>query len=568
MVLLSGKTVSSADRLEIDKTGGVLGFIAKAPTSDGMAQVVYPFLDHAAWQARVRSFEHKYGYGGDRIVFDTHATRDEDEVTISFSRVQSVVSDSRTDKVEEPVLPAETCKEIDEFMEIFLDARKRAELKIKQPKGLLLYGPPGNGKTMVARSLARQMRCNCIAVAAGDFQSHWAGMASEKLRELFEQARMRQPCVVFIDEIDAVAPKRVADSGSGVIRDQAGAVATLLTQLDGFEGGGEVFVIGATNRKDAIDDALLRPGRLDRLIEVGKPGLEQRKEILQRILSAHSTIGIEMAWAASECYGLSCAEIVRVIQDSALLALRRFREYGNATTDIGLNKDDFREAVDRIRFGSAPPKKETEGAMQRNLREVTAWHEAGHLILGIALLGEIPDRVTIVPRGDFGGYVRTSEEDFERRIGTRRRSSCLAEMAVLLGGGIAEQTKYGEHSAGVSQDRRHALHLAYAMVAKWGMGPLEAEVQGYISDRTFTGGDNGAALSLTSRGSEVALASGIADLMQEATDLAEKEMSARGNELKQAAQLLLKKEELDRTDVEKEFSTLIQAYRPAMNGKQ
>jgi len=554
VVLASDKVVSSADRLEIDRLGGVIGFLGKSPDPDAMAASLEPFLLHASWQAKIRAFEQAYGHGGDRVLFDLTVRNEGDLAKIRFSDVQCVVAEGTMQEGEEPVLSSATRHDVEEFLSLFLDPGTRATYGIDQPRGLLLYGPPGNGKTMIARSLARRMRCNFLAVGAGDFQSRWAGVAAERLKELFEQARMRQPCVVFVDEIDAVAPRRVEETGGGLLRDQAATVATLLAELDGFGGRSEVFIIGATNRKDSIDPAVLRPGRIDRQICVGPPGKNERKALLERLLLRHLG-SVDLDWAASETYGLGCAEISRCIQDAAILAWRRTRSaHGVGESDPLLTALDLREAIDRLRHGERG-----DPEVARTSRELRAWHEAGHLVLDMALLGEIPARVTIVPRGDVGGFVRRSEEDVTRRGTVRRRSECLAEIATLLGAGVSEELRFGEHSTGVSGDRRAAVMLANDMVVRAGMGPVDAEVAGNLAEQHSPG--DGTVLQVAGQAVDHRLVEAIAALIEEATALAKRELQVRRADLERAASLLMLHEEMARADIEREFGHLL-ASRP------
>ena len=559
VVLFSGKFVSSADRLEIDRMGGVLGFLEKNPDPEEAARSLDPFFDHASWQAKIRAFENQYGHGGDRIVFDTRVREEIDTLVLSFIEVQGVVSERSAAVEEEPVLPAETRLEIEEFLDIFLNARKRVQFQIKRPKGLLLYGPPGNGKTMIARHIAQGMRCNFIAVAAGDFQSRWAGVAAERLKETFELARVRQPCVVFIDEIDALAPPRTESAGSGLLRDQAATVATLLTELDGFHEGHDLFLVAATNRKEAVDPALVRPGRLDRAIEVSPPGLKERRELITRSVSQIPGWSFDLEWGSSETYGLSCAQIVRAVQDSVLIALRRTQnKRQKAFVDkVEVTKDDLREAIDRLRYGAVPAKGSIKEKTIRESREIRAWHEAGHMMASLTLLNEIPDRATIVPRADFGGYIRSTEESFARRLTFRRRTSCIAELGVIVAGGLAEEMKFGEHSAGVGDDRLKALQLAHAMVVRWGMGPLEAEVQGFLAGGSDASSGDPLAPSGASPTDQNAVTKAVSELVMEATERAAGALERCRDDLERAARLLLETEELDRLDIEREFAALV-----------
>lgn len=479
VVLFSSRVPSGNERLEIDQLGGVIGFVSKERTQV-LLEHIQPVLEHVHWQARVREFQTAYGYGGDQIMFDCVVeSREGGKALIRFDRIECVASEGRQSNTADVVLTPETQQEIDEFVKLFLDVEGRQRLGLKRPRGLLFYGPPGNGKTLIARNLANKIRCNFMAVAVSDIRSMYAGVASEKLREIFDAAQLRQPCVLFIDEIDGVFPVRSQSaSGGGVERDDNATVGAFLAMLDGFENDSEVFVIGATNRKDSIDPALLRPGRLDRHIEIGKPRLAERKKILESWSRRNKKARFDIDWAARETYDLSGADVMRVADDSTLVAFRS-ESLGLDSKDISVTDAHFREAVDRFRFGALPSNGVNRTEASEKLRARVAWHEAGHLVAQYALLGAIPDRLTIVARGDFGGYVRTSEEDSAQRFSSLSltRSSAINEIACLLAGGIAEQLQFKEHCAGVSDDRRRAWALAWRMVTEWGMGSLEAEAE-------------------------------------------------------------------------------------------
>ena len=561
VVLFSGKIVSSTDRLEIDRIGGVIGFLEKEGDADRVKKSLKPYLEHASWQARLRAFENEYGHGGDRILFDKRISPNPKEPFIYFNNIQNIVNESIEVTDDDPVLPDTTRQEVEEFLEIFLDARKRAKLKVDRPKGILLYGSPGNGKTMLARSLARQMRCNFLPLSSSDFQSKWAGVATERLKKIFEQARMRQPSVVFIDELDAIAPHRGEDMGGGVVRDQASTVAALLTELDGFSGGNDIFFIGATNRKDSIDAALLRPGRIDRLIQVSSPGIKERRTLIEKSLKEIECKNFDLQWAASETYGLSCAEIKKVINDSVFISYRKKTKKSKDLSgdNVIIEKEHFQEAVDLIRFGQKPEELDADTELTISRREIIAWHEAGHLVLSMALLGILPERVSIVPRGNTGGHVRHSEKDVMRRSANRRRSSCLAEIAMILGGGLAEQIQFEEHTSGVAEDRKSAMRLAYFMVTKWGMGPIEAEIEGFLSEDTnkpvYSSVDKLAGRNFNIKGSVV---SAMAEIINEATKIAFESLAENEAALKKSAELLLAKEELDQSIIKKDILTLVQ----------
>ena len=280
-----------------------------------------------------------------------------------------------------------------------------------------------------------------------------------------------------------------------------------------------------------------------------------RRAILERALAKMKVHDLDLEWAARETFGMSSAELVRAVSDSSIVALRRSKN-GETGKDIAISKADFLSACDRIRYGDAPRSGSVDEKILRTERECTAWHEAGHLLLRVLLFGEIPERATIVPRGDYGGFVRTSEEDTKRRAYGFRRSTGIKEIAVCLGGGVAEDLKFNEHSSGVSSDRQKAWTTAYDMVAKWGMGPIEAEAEGWLSSKG-NGAEGDHAHSGPAGGDSMRKA--VAEIIQEASDLAGKALEEHRSDLERAATLLLEHEDLEQETLRQEFGGMTYA---------
>lgn len=543
VVVFSGRAPTGSDRLEMDRHGGVIGFVSKELQGSEAAGELRSLVAHADWQARVRSFERAYRHGGDLVVFDVLTSADGDTGWARYSDVACLVSDGAAPGAPPPVLAESVRLELEELVDLFLDPQTRQRHGLRRPRGVLLFGPPGNGKTMVARELAGRMRCNFLAVAAKDFSSRWAGVAAERMSELFAKARVQQPCVVFVDEIDAVAPCRGEGTGGGVERDQNQTVATLLTELDGFDHDSEVFVIGATNRRDAIDPALLRPGRLDRHIEVPRPGLAERRELMARLDKSRRLgfASVDLDWASKETYGLSGAELVEVVDSAVLIALRRWRAAGQDSV-FAVLPSDVRDAVDRVRYGPRAPTGSVEQRIALETRERTAWHEAGHLVARYRLSNVLPSRVSIVRRGDHGGFVRLDEEDFARLWSGMTRTGAIREIAGLLAGGRAETRRFGEHATGVSDDHRKAVWIAGRMVADWGMGSHAAAVEAHRALTVSASGD--VPRQVVSSGGGGAFVTEVAAILDEAQALADKVLEDHSTALEAVVALLLEQEDV------------------------
>lgn len=456
---------------------------------------------------------------------------------VRFDDVASTATESHAASTEDVILPPETQRSIDEFMELFLNAKLRQQLKIKRPRGLLLYGPPGNGKTMIARNLASKMRCNFLAATVGDIRGRYAGETMVHLQELFATAATRQPCVVFIDEMDGLFPPRGSDTGGGVIRDENATVSAFLTMLDGFNSDSEVFVIGATNRRDSLDEAVLRPGRLDRHIRIEKPLLSQRRQIIQQWCRRNSLARFDVEQAAKMTQGMSGADVVRVADDSALIAFRRHADQGGGhNAALTITDDDFREAVDVLRLG--PKRQENQSIpISEEARRRIAFHEAGHLVTEYVLVGRVPERLTIVSRGQVGGFVvrGSSDDGMSSATFLPTRVEMIQELAILLAGGAAERLMLREHSIGVSDDRRRARDLIRLMVNEWGMGTIDAEaeflVHGQAAERpSGRAGAEGKAAA--------------AKILAEAEDLAAKTLEENREMLEMVAREALAHEEL------------------------
>ncbi|MGM0924617.1 MAG: ATP-dependent zinc metalloprotease FtsH [Bacillota bacterium] len=362
-------------------------------------------------------------------------------------------------------------QELVEVVEFLKDPRKFAELGARIPKGVLLVGPPGTGKTLLARAAAGEAGVPFFSISGSDFVEMFVGVGASRVRDLFENAKKNAPCIIFIDEIDAVGRQRGAGLGGGH-DEREQTLNQLLVEMDGFGGNEGIIMIAATNRPDILDPALLRPGRFDRQITVDRPDLKGREAVLQ-VHARNKPLddGVNLKSIAARTPGFSGADLENLLNEAALVAARRNKKKVDMT--------DIDEATDRVIAG---PAKKSRVISQKE-RKIVAYHEAGHTIIGVILdEADMVHKVTIVPRGQAGGYaVMLPKED--RYFMTK--PELLDKITGLLGGRVAEDIVFGEVSTGASNDFQRATGIARRMVTEFGMsdklGPLQfGQSQGQV----------------------------------------------------------------------------------------
>ena len=357
-------------------------------------------------------------------------------------------------------------EEVQELIDFLKAPAKFQKLGARIPKGVLLVGPPGTGKTLLARAVAGEANVPFYFISGSDFVELFVGVGASRVRDMFKQAKHNAPCLIFIDEIDAVGRQRGTGLGGGH-DEREQTLNQLLTEMDGFGANEGIIIIAATNRPDVLDPALLRPGRFDRQVQVALPDVKGREEILQ--VHAKNKIfakGVKLENIASRTVGFSGADLENLLNEAALLAVRRNK---NAIT-----MSEIDEAHDRVLMGPAKvSKKYTE-----HEKKVVAFHEAGHAVLGIKLAAanEV-QKVTIIPRGDAGGYnlMLPKQETF-----LSTKTELLETVCGLLGGRIAEELVFGEITTGAHNDFEKATKIVRAMVTEYGMsslGPIQLEQQ-------------------------------------------------------------------------------------------
>ncbi len=366
-------------------------------------------------------------------------------------------------------------EELKELIDFLKNPKRFQKLGARIPKGVLLVGPPGTGKTLLARAVAGEANVPFYYISGSDFVELFVGVGASRVRDMFKQAKHNAPCLIFIDEIDAVGRQRGTGLGGGH-DEREQTLNQLLTEMDGFGANEGIIIIAATNRADVLDPALLRPGRFDRQVTVNLPDVKAREEILDvharnKILDKNVTLGN----LAKRTPGFSGADLENLLNEAALLAVRRNKDV--------ITMSEIDEATDRVLMGPAKKsKKYTEDE-----KRLVAYHEAGHVVLGLKLnSANVVQKVTIIPRSYAGGYAMMVPKE-EKYTQTKRE--LLEQITGLLGGRVSEELNFGEITTGAHNDFEKATKIARSMVTEYGMsdlGPVQLEHQ---SEGVFLGRD-------------------------------------------------------------------------------
>ena len=357
-------------------------------------------------------------------------------------------------------------EEVKELIDFLKDPKKFQKLGARIPKGVLLVGPPGTGKTLLAKSVAGEANVPFYFISGSDFVELFVGVGASRVRDMFQQAKRNAPCLIFIDEIDAVGRQRGTGLGGGH-DEREQTLNQLLTEMDGFGENEGIIIIAATNRPDVLDPALLRPGRFDRQVTVNLPDVRGREEILKvHARNKKLADGITLENLAKRTPGFSGADLENLLNEAALLAVRRNKNK--------ITMSEIDEATDRVLMGPA----KTSHKYSENDRKLVAYHEAGHAVIGLKLAhANDVQKVTIIPRGAAGGYNMMVPSE-EKLCSTK--TDLLEEITGLLGGRTAEEITFGEITTGAHNDFEKATKIVRAMVTEYGMsdlGPLQFEQQ-------------------------------------------------------------------------------------------
>ena len=404
-------------------------------------------------------------------------TQGSNNQALSFgkSKARLFTGDKPTVKFDDVAGADEAKQELQEVVEFLKEPQKFAALGARIPKGVLLVGPPGTGKTLMAKAVSGEAGVPFFSISGSEFVEMFVGVGASRVRDLFEQAKRNSPCIIFIDEIDAVG--RYRGTGLGGSHDEREQTLNqILVEMDGFGTDTNVILIAATNRPDILDPALLRPGRFDRRVTMDRPDVQGRRAILEvHIKGKPIEPGVDILRIAKQTPGFVGADLENVVNEAAILAARRNKR--------AIGTRELQEAVERVAMGG--PERRSRLISPKE-KEVVAYHEAGHAV--VARLCEQSDpvqKVTIVPRGRAGGYVwRVSEKD---RV-MANRSYFMDNIAVALGGRVAEELVFGDISNGASMDIQQLTQLARSMVTKYGMSNLMGPLQfGQQDEMVFLG---------------------------------------------------------------------------------
>jgi cell division protease FtsH len=368
--------------------------------------------------------------------------------------------------------------ELVEIVDFLRDNRRYAAMGARIPKGVLLVGPPGTGKTLLARAVAGEAKVPFFSISGSDFVEMFVGVGASRVRDLFEQAKKNAPCIIFIDEIDAVGRQRGAGLGGGH-DEREQTLNQLLVEMDGFDENAGIIVMAATNRPDILDPALLRPGRFDRQILVNRPDVKGREAVL-KVHARNKPLAdsVNLKTIAQRTTGFSGADLENLLNEAALLAARSGKKK--------ITMEEIDEAIDRVIAG--PAKKSR--VFSEKERKIVAYHEAGHVLCGYYLENaDVVHKVTIVPRGTAGGYAMMLPKE-DRYLATK--SELLDRVTGLLGGRVAEEIVFGEISTGASNDFEKATGIVRAMITEYGMSDKLATMTfGRSQGQVFLGRDLG-----------------------------------------------------------------------------
>jgi cell division protease FtsH len=430
----------------------------------------------------------------------------------------------------------EAIEEVSELVEFLKDPKKFQRLGGRIPKGILMVGPPGTGKTLLAKAIAGEADAAFFSISGSDFVEMFVGVGASRVRDMFEQARKNTPCLIFIDEIDAVGRSRGHGLGGGN-DEREQTLNALLVEMDGFDTQEGIIIIAATNRPDVLDPALLRPGRFDRQIMVNLPDVRGREAILKvHAKNVKLAPSVDLSVIARGTPGYSGAELANLLNEAALLAA--------STNKKAVSMEELEEARDKVRWG----RERRSLAMTDEDKKYTAWHEAGHALVNVVLQHTHPlHKVTIIPRGQaLGSTMSLPKTD----VLSRRRKEMLDTIAVTMAGRIAEEIVSGDISSGAAGDIQQATNMARAMVTQWGMSDRLGMVQYGDDDEYVFLGREMARAKVYSETTAQEIDIEVKRIIDEAYKTAKDIITTNRDKLELIAKSLLEYETLDGSQVE------------------
>ncbi|MCD7948911.1 MAG: ATP-dependent zinc metalloprotease FtsH [Erysipelotrichaceae bacterium] len=432
-------------------------------------------------------------------------------------------------------------EELKELVEFLKNPKKFVSMGAKIPRGVLLVGPPGTGKTLLARAVAGEANVPFYSISGSEFVEMFVGVGAGRVRDMFKEAKKNAPCIIFIDEIDAVGRQRGTGVGGGH-DEREQTLNQLLVEMDGFSGNEGIIVLAATNRADVLDPALLRPGRFDRQIQVANPDKRARTEIL-RVHARNKKFAPDVNFdnVASRTPGFSGAELANVLNEAALLAVRMDHQL--------ITLDDIDEAIDRVIGGPAKKsRKYTE-----HERRLVAYHEAGHAIIGLTLEdANKVQKVTIIPRGEAGGYnlMTPKEETY-----FQTKSQLIASITGLMGGRVAEEVFFGDVTSGAQNDIQQATRIARLMVTEFGMSDLGPIKYDSGQDAVFLGRDYSSTSNTHSGQIAYEIDQQVRKIIDESLEQCRKIINEQKDKLITIAEALLEYETLNGEEIEALYQT-------------
>ena len=455
------------------------------------------------------------------------------------SKAKMVIPDSKRVTFDDVAGADEEKAELEEIVDFLKQPARYVEMGARIPKGVLLVGPPGTGKTLLAKAIAGEAGVPFFSISGSDFVEMFVGVGASRVRDLFEQAKKNSPSLIFIDEIDAVGRQRGAGLGGGH-DEREQTLNQLLVEMDGFGANEGIIMIAATNRPDILDPALLRPGRFDRQIMVGRPDRKGREAVLEvhtKKKPLDTNVSLEVL--AKRTPGFSGADLENLANEAALLAVRKNKK------KIGM--DEFEEAITRVIAG---PEKKSRTISEHD-RKLTAYHEAGHAVVMKCLKNSDPvHEISIIPRGMAGGY--TMHLPTEDRAYTSKEK-LLDEMVGLLGGRVAEKLILGDISTGAKNDIDRASSIARAMVMEYGLSDKIGTISyGSDNNEVFLGRDLGRGRNFSEEVGAM-IDKEIKSLISNAYNTAEELLKENVNKLHAVASTLLEKEKIDGKEFEEIF---------------